>query len=63
MKALSVFLAHILRIQDEILRVKYINSTDFHSKLCQNQHAKVLRWMLTANFEVTVIFGPYGVLP
>ena len=29
-------LTHILRIQDAILRVKYINSTDFYPKLYQN---------------------------
>ena len=30
MIALSVFLTRILRIQDAILQVKYINSTDFY---------------------------------
>ena len=29
-------LPHILQIQDAILRVKYINSTDFYPKLYQN---------------------------
>ena len=43
MIALSVFLTHILRIQDPILRVKYINSPDFYPKLYQNLHAKVFK--------------------
>ena len=43
MIALSVFLTHILRIQDAILRVKYINSTDFYPKLYQNLYAKVFK--------------------
>ena len=33
----------MLRIQDAILRVKYINSTDFYPKLYQNLHAKVFK--------------------
>ena len=36
-------LTHILRIPDVILRVKYIDSTDFDRKLYQNQHAKVFK--------------------
>ena len=43
MIALSVFLTHISRIQDAILRVKYINLTDFHPKLYQNLHATVFK--------------------
>ena len=43
MTALSVFLTHSLRIQDAILRVKYINLTDFHPKLYQSLHAKVFK--------------------
>ena len=34
---------HILRVQDAILRVRYINSTDFHPKLYQNLHANVFK--------------------
>ena len=36
MIALSVFLTHILWIQAAILRVKYIDSTDFYPQLYQN---------------------------
>ena len=36
-------LTRILRIQDAILRVKYINLADFYPKLYQNSHAKVFK--------------------
>ena len=40
MIALSVFLTHILRIQDAILRVKYVNLTYLYPELYHNLHAK-----------------------
>ena len=37
------FLPHILPIQDAILRVKYIDSTDFYHKLYQNLRSKAFK--------------------
>ena len=48
-------LPHILRIQDTILRVKYINLTDFYPNLYQNSHAKVLKQSRRKSFVTSEI--------
>ena len=55
MIALSVFLTHILQIQDAILRVKHINSTDLYPKLHQNLHAKVFNKVVRRSWVTSEI--------